>query len=415
MCDFVFEKLNSFRLLAAFVAICAAPRHFFRRLPLNRRAKHSVYVTPGFFLTHLAALTTAFILFVYPRMLPMTKIHVFLPEYASPWINGNEKLIIEVSLLIFCFTTPLWIVPLSLLIYSVRSIFIDETLRMSSPHASPSRAIYERSKPVRHHRVFLVPLNCNVYRFLNWNRYLWGLCYFGLFGFVMLHLIGFTAFATYRIAIGLFGVGATVPLAPIFTAVVAVPVIFAQHAIVRPYAELLRAARKVPTMELCLADCEDVEYSVALSIAELQEVVRLNNYLKFHGLDRASAAVRIQERLDRDTHVANVAKAVAELIVEWAKLKRAWKMQQFDLRDATPSLRQLLVEQRTKIVVGTIRLDTLEDLTSRAHMPEPIVLDIKHVALDIRAHLALGEEQNTGLYSQNQSTQLVFPRADPSA
>ena len=394
--DWLSERLNSFRLLPAFLAVWLAPRHFFRRLPLSRRARHSLYVKPGFFLTHLAVLTIAIVFWAYPHFPAAPRVGALFNHYAPPWlmhaVTGKEKLFAEFFLLIFCFATPLWIVPLSVVMFLVHEVFIAPTWTMVSPYESLASARYKRSKPVRHHFVFLVPLSRQAYdHLLDRKQYIWAVCYFGLFGFLMLHLIGLGTFASYSAAKHLLGWGALIPFAPVFTLLLFVPVIFSEILIVRPNVEILRAARKPAIKQMCLVDCEDVRFAVSMLIAELTDLVRLNADLAY--------SPRVEDSVERDRRLFEISQTARELLIAWSDLNNLWKMQEFDLnlwemqedphlREARLALKRDFSQERSKIFLQTVKLDKLQRLLPKAKMNPSDALCITRVVDEVRKRLA---------------------------
>jgi len=389
--DWLLEKLNSLMLLPSLMAVWVAPRHFFRRLPLIQRAHRSWYVKPGFFLLHLAAVTLAITFFVYPRIPGIAAFGGFLGRYVPPplahlWTT-KQYLMSEGLLLGFCFLAGFWVIPVSAVTLGVRR-FIEGALR----NANDLQTTYELSKPAHHNPVFLIPLSGESYKLLDWNRYIRALCYFGLSGFLMLHVVGLVAAVSY-IALKHFLEGVhhllylpTFVLVPFLVG----PAIFADALIIRPYVEILRSARKIPTREMYLGDSEEMRFSISLLVAELADLVRLNTYLADFGKDSYPATRERKVTLEKesDQRLVEISATIRDLLQKWSDLKNLWRMQDFDFRDLLPALRSIFFEQRRQVLLETLELARLQNLLMQANVNRIDALCIASVIREVGERLA---------------------------
>lgn len=341
-------------------------------------------------------LTVAIAFFVYPRLPQTAAVGSFFGHYTPMWLRGlaagEEKRIAEVFLLIFCFATPLWIVPLSTIAFAGRRYMTHEQKTASDVQTS-----YEFSKPTHSHPVFLVPLSRQAYELLDRKRYIWALCYFGLFGFLALHLLVIATFASLAGLKYLMSLYKEIGYLPSFMLVpfVAIPVIFAEKLIVRPYSEILRCARKIPTKEMHLVDCENIRFAVALLIVQLADLVQLNDYLAEFGRDTSPATEERKASIEheREKRLVEISETTHHLIAGWSNLKEVWRIQEFDLHEAPPDLQTAFFAQRSEIILQTVELDKLEDLLLRANIEPSHSLHITRFICELRAQLACSLER----------------------
>jgi len=168
------------------------------------------------------------------------------------------------------------------------------------------------------------------------------------------------------------------------------PVLFAETLIVRPYAEALRSARKIPTKEMHLVDCEEVRFAVSLLIAELADLARLNGSLADFGKDRYPATSKKKAKIEREREkrLVEISKTTRDLLLGWSNLRGLWRMQEFDLRDASPALQEVFFAQRSEIFSQTVELDKLQDMVTRANLDPVDASRIACVNRELRARLA---------------------------
>ena len=386
--DSVSQRLNSFRLLPAFLALWLAPRHFFQATA-SKPTRAPLFICHAGVLPHPSdGLNGCDPFFRHPRVPATAELGSSFKHYIPAWLTQAiaEERLAGFLLLIFCFATPLWIVPLSAVMFGVRQF-----IRWALGNDSDLQSTSELSKPTHDDPVFLVPLSRHAYDLLDWKRYIWALCYFGLFGFLMLHLVGGVAFVSYSAAkYWMFSeLHKYVPV-KVLVLLLVMPVLFAETLIVRPYAEALRSARKIPTKEMHLVDCEEVRFAVSLLIAELADLARLNGSLADFGKDRYPATSKKKAKIEREREkrLVEISKTTRDLLLGWSNLRGLWRMQEFDLRDASPALQEVFFAQRSEIFSQTVELDKLQDMVTRANLDPVDASRIACVNRELRARLA---------------------------
>jgi hypothetical protein len=383
-----FEFANVFLVVPTFIALWLAPRHFYRRLPQIVDGKHALYVTPIKYISYALVVTAPAVLWVYP-MLPGSHgarelLEENVPPTAMHWIASKEDWIVQALLLIFALAAPLWIVPLNAILDMMRSF-----MTAARKNASDVQTVYELSKPAPHHTIFWIAVAGHLYGNIDCKRYWWGLCYFGVTSFLMLHVVAVAAVAS-SLAFSLLLPKVSFPLwlpAVVLVPFLMVPALLGEVLIIRPYVELLRATQKRISLEIHIDDIEVVRLIVDLLIAQLTDLQRLQAYSDNFGRDELPTTPERKKGIDDDTEIRQGEIVDASLAFEyaWRRLVRFWRIQDFDARKKSNDFQDAIVVGRSAACAIRLRLGLLEDWTNAVKVPAPVSHRIRGVASQLRA------------------------------
>jgi hypothetical protein len=359
----VTECIKVLKLLPTFIAVWLTPRHFFRRLPLILKSEKSMYVTPTKFAFYGIAFGVLMAFAVYP-VLPVWKgvvgtLSHCAPTSATEWLSTQGEWAARGILFVFCMLSPVWMIPLSWLLHT--------TLRFAENSIKGSGLQFQRSRiraPERIEWAFQIPRTWRRDELVDRKQYSWGLCYFGVSAFLLLHPVMLVAFIChYVFQDTMKEVPPYTFLPPAFlVAFVIPPVLLAKKLIVEPYVELLRAARRIPTREMNLYDVEALRVAVGFLTCELD---RLMMYRE-----------RVEEK---ENCLANVARNSEKMHREWVTLKRLWQIQEFDNPN---DVRQIRSERR-KACLKPLELDRLANMMSDAGLESKLAAYISDTISEI--------------------------------
>lgn len=288
------------------------------------------------------------------------------------------KLKVGVVIVTFALLTPIWIIPVSLLIY-VLLAFLSALLR--------SDIVTDKGQSQRleslDREFLLIPLAVGVYRRLDKKRFGWSVCYYGVTAFVLAQIVAVVyAFGVYAFT----GVMRQVP-GNISAAFLLVPTIVAEALLIRPYIELLRASCIVPPIQFHRAAYREIKVRSEILLGDLADLrVLRENWSRNKTLSRFSSTRHDSFRASLvDSILTSTDQLRSEIHVIAAKMK----LEEFDFRHLDNSWVLTFRRERTKAFQEALELDKLTQAAKDPEIPDEVEQKICELAADntiISAH-----------------------------
>jgi hypothetical protein len=361
----LFKWINFLELLPTLLAVTAAPKHFFRRLTPVLRSPRTLYQKPIPFLRNSILFSTGLLFLIYPKLLELTKRHFLISQYLRysnvQTMVGMGQKGAYLCLAAFAALSPLWIMLLCLLLFGVyrfvRNIPVGDMYDVNDP-----------PRPRSLHQRLLLPVSADVYRRLRWDKYFWGLFYFGITAFLMLQVVG----ACWIASLGLLRAvliwwSRYLIYFPAFLLLpfLMIPAAVTSALVTQPYIELLTYSCRIPVTRLYKDQVEAASVSFGLLLIKVRAV----NTHKFYWQEQATKG-RYQEGYDEvvKTIMNRISDEALRLIDECQQLSRALRMQNIDATKEAEQWKNLMEEERNHVFSTALSLDELEALLDQTSL-----------------------------------------------
>jgi hypothetical protein len=386
------EYVNFLRLAPTFVGLLVAPRHFFRRFPQIHKGQTSLYVTPVTYLWYSLLFTVAMAFIVYPNVPGVEHLyrfsHDYIPEWATHWLVLWGEYLAFLSLLLFCFFSPLWIVPTSWMLLGIYR-FTDSAFR----NAGDLQTSYEMSKPVPDHTLFFVPFSREVYQHIDRTRFAWGLFYFGITSFLMLHVVGIAVVASFYGFTFFVSRMSGMQYLPAFMLIpfLLLPATLGKRLLVQPYVELLRAAQRTPSTQIQFADLENIKFTVDLLVAGLVDLTEIEAHQSKFGIDRYPKSQERKDYLEeqRKERIGDIHGAALEFGTALSRLWIFWRTQDFDLRNERCAIRSEFIAARQRACQRELQLPKVKELLGQTSVNKETAALIQSSISKLEARLIM--------------------------
>ena len=260
---------NLFELLPTLTAVIFYPRHFFRRIPRALAGKGPL-LDPLRFVLSTATYSVLAVVTLYPKLAAYRRLQPALDQVPPAIIHGVAHVTqteLYVGMGILALLTPLWILPVCALTYSV--LYITEGLLQSNLRTVEQARSYRR----RQFELLrlLAPFSPDVYARLDKGRFFWSLCYFGIAAFLLVQIVA-AAFAVGLHTLSHSDPG-TLRFPPLSNYVLAfsllIPATISEFLLLRPYIELLNWSCWVPPIPFHRVKCATVRVASETLLKDL--------------------------------------------------------------------------------------------------------------------------------------------------
>jgi hypothetical protein len=370
--DFI-KYANWIELIPTAAAIVVCPHHFYRRLT-RTLDKKGVFLDPLHFAFNGLSVLITGVFFLYPRLAAHEFVRSLLNRLPGALLAGAEhltKLKMGFVIVTFALLTPIWIVPVSVLIYALLALLS----RLLQSDIVTDKGRSQRLESLDH-ELLLVPLALDVYRRLDKKRFGWSVCYYGVTAFVLIQVVAVVyTFGAY----GFTGVMRQVP-GNISAALLLGPTVIAEALLIRPYIELLRASCVVPPIQFHRAAYMEIKVRSEILLGDLTDLSKLPE-----GRSRKKARWWLPSGDDgsfRANLIDSILSSADQLRSEIYSAASKMKVQEFDFRHLDESWLSTLRRERAQAFQDALGLDNLERAAKDPEVPDEVEQKICQLAVD---------------------------------